>query len=268
MDEETFNPIFDQLLDGCAAIHRIGILHRDIKPSNIIVSSEGVPILIDFGAARDLALQKKSGFTAIVTDTYSPPEQYSREQAQGPWTDIYALAATAYYALSGGPPPPSTARAIGDATIPAVQAGAGRANAKLLKGLDRGLVLAAKDRPQTIEQWRPELDLAPRGLAATTAGTKVDRRAVLAVAAGAGALGLVGAIMALTNEKAGTARVLDERRQPIKMGWTKDFGAVDGDPWPALAISSRGVFLAARRLSAALRPRGRIPRGCAPRGCR
>ena len=127
MEAAAFNPLFAQLLDGCAAIHGIGILHRDVKPSNIIVTAAGAPVLIDFGAARDLALQKKAGFTAIVTDTYSPPEQYSREQPQGPWTDIYALAATAYFALSGGPPPPSTARAIGDSSTPAVQAGAASA---------------------------------------------------------------------------------------------------------------------------------------------
>ena len=248
MDAEAFNPIFDQLLDGCAAIHKIGILHRDIKPSNIIISAQGVPILIDFGAARDLALQKKSGFTAIVTDTYSPPEQYSREQAQGPWTDIYALAATAYYALSGGPPPPSTARAIGDATVPASEAAAGRASIQMLKGLDKGLVLAAKDRPQSIEQWREQLDLTPQAQTPATTPVKLDRRAVIAVGAGLGLLGVVGATFILTAGNSGGSRVLDDQQGALKIAWTKDFGALDGDPWPALANSPRGVMLASWRL--------------------
>lgn len=250
MEAVAFTPIFTQLLDGCAAIHGIGILHRDIKPSNIIVTAAGAPVLIDFGAARDLALQKKSGFTAIVTDTYSPPEQYSREQPQGPWTDIYALAATAYYALSGGPPPPSTARAIGDSTTPAVQAAAGRAGPKLLKGLDWGLALKAQDRPQSIDQWRKTLELEPAAAAPSGPGPRLDRRGVLMLAAGAGVLGGLGAIMALTNSggRGGGGKALADGAAGFRIAWTQDLGPVDGDPWAAVAVSPRGVIVAARRL--------------------
>ena len=247
MDAATFNPIFDQLLDGCAAIHNIGILHRDIKPANIIVSPQGVPVLIDFGAARDLALQKKSGFTAIVTDTYSPPEQYSRELAQGPWTDIYALAATAYYALSGEAPPPSTARAIGDSTIPAVEAAAGRASPMMLKGLDHGLALSAKDRPQTVEQWRSELDLTPAQYAPAPLQRSFDRRAMLAIGGGVGLLGVVGVSFLFSGGLSGS-NLLNDSSNPLKINWTKEFGEVDGDPWPAISISPRGAAIASRRL--------------------
>lgn len=246
MEAAKFSPVFERLLDGCAAIHRIGILHRDIKPTNIIITDAGEPVLIDFGAARDLALQKKSGFTAIVTDTYSPPEQYSREQAQGPWTDIYALAATAYYALSGGAPPPSTARAVGDYTKPAVEAAAGRADAKLLKGLDWGLSLAARDRPQTIDDWRQALDLEPSPL--VPARARLDRRAVIALGVGATALGGLGAIMALTSGGGGPGRVLDERAAPFGVKWTRDLGSVGGgDPWAAVAATPHGVIVAGQR---------------------
>lgn len=248
MEAASFNPIFDQLLDGCAAIHHIGILHRDIKPSNIIVSDQGVPVLIDFGAARDLALQKKSGFTAIVTDTYSPPEQYSRELAQGPWTDIYALAATAYYALSGGPPPPSTARAIGDSSVPAVEAAAGRASTGVLRGLDHGLALSAKNRPQSIEQWRTELDLGPKIAAPVGSDPhrQFDRRGLLAIGAGVGLIGVLGTAFVLGAGSANNE--LDDGAGVLKRDWTKEFGEVDGDPWPALAISPRGAMFASRRL--------------------
>lgn len=244
MNADTFNPIFDQLLDGCAAIHGIDILHRDIKPANIIISNHGVPVLIDFGAARDLALQKKTGFTAIVTDTYSPPEQYSREQAQGPWTDIYALAATAYYAMSGGPPPASTARAIGDTTVPATEAAAGRASVTMLRGLDLGLTLSAKDRPQSIEDWRQHLDLSPPPLIIGPA--RIDRRALLAIGAGVGLLGVIGAGLVFSGT--GSSNQLDDGDLPLKIEWTKDFGEIDGDPWPAIGITPRGAALASRRL--------------------
>ncbi len=260
MGAAAFNPIFSQLLDGCAAIHKIGILHRDIKPSNVLVTEAGVPILIDFGSARGLDLQKKAGFTAIVTDTYSPPEQYSREQPQGPWTDVYALAATAYYCLCGGPPPPSTARAVGDAHTPAEQAGAAcGASPKMLKGLDWGLTLKAADRPQSIEDWRPSLDLDPKPQAAAAGAAtpiRLDRRGVIALAGGAVLLGGVGAVMAITNMgKGGGGRVLDNGSAPLKVAWTKPLGAVDGDPWAALAVTPKGAMLAARRLAADGAPR-------------
>ena len=253
LDATAFTPMFERLLDGCAAIHKIGILHRDIKPSNIIVTDAGEPVLIDFGAARDLALQKKSGFTAIVTDTYSPPEQYSREQPQGPWTDIYALAATAYFALSGGGPVPSTARAVGDSSPSALVAAAGRADPKLLKGLDWGLSLAAKDRPQSIEAWTAALDLAPAPLVPVR--TRLDRRALIALGGGAVVLGGLGAVMAVTAGGGGPNKALDESAAPFGIGWTRDLGPVDGDPWAAAAIAGDGVMIAARRLMPDQSPR-------------
>jgi hypothetical protein len=255
MDQARFAPIFDRLLDGVAAIHRIGILHRDIKPSNIIITEAGEPVLIDFGAARDLALQKKSGFTAIVTDTYSPPEQYSREQAQGPWTDVYALAATAYFVLTGEGPAPSTARAVGDAIQPASVAAAARADQKLLKGLDWGLTLAAKERPQSIEAWRATLDLAP-GPLVPAPKPGLDRRALLLMGGGAVVLGGLGAVMAVTSlGKGGPGKVLEEKQSPLKVAWTRDLGAIDGDPWAGAAIARDGVMIAARRLGADQSPR-------------
>ena len=57
---DRFLSVFRQLLDGCESIHRIGILHRDIKPANVVIRGE-TPVLIDFGAARDLAVQQKRG---------------------------------------------------------------------------------------------------------------------------------------------------------------------------------------------------------------
>ena len=96
------------ITEGLAAVHGQGLLHRDIKPENVMLRPDGTPVLIDFGAARQV---KRSRLTAIVSPGYSPIEQYSdKRERQGPWTDIYALGAVAYMALSGMVPDEARAR--------------------------------------------------------------------------------------------------------------------------------------------------------------
>ena len=92
------------LLDGLAVVHKAGFLHRDIKPANIVIRAEdGSPVLIDFGAARQ-AIGARSFSRYPVTSGYAPIEQYGRRSNQGPWTDLYALGAVCYRALTGRVP--------------------------------------------------------------------------------------------------------------------------------------------------------------------
>ncbi|MBS0540514.1 MAG: serine/threonine protein kinase, partial [Proteobacteria bacterium] len=81
------------LLNGLAAVHAQGFLHRDIKPSNVIVRRDGVPILIDFGAARQAMGGRTRTLTSVLTPQYAPIEQYAMDGKQGPWSDIYSAAA-------------------------------------------------------------------------------------------------------------------------------------------------------------------------------
>ncbi len=92
------------LLIGSALseVHRFGLLHGDISPENIIITGSGEIKLIDFGAARSFTRQSASPDGKILLKpNYAPYEQYSRKPYQGPWTDIYALAATFYMLVSG-----------------------------------------------------------------------------------------------------------------------------------------------------------------------
>ena len=91
-------------VDGLSAVHAAGLLHRDIKPGNVMVRPDGTPVLIDFGAARQAMGRHSRSVTAVLTPGYAPIEQYSVRGHQGPWTDIYALGALAYWALGGGCP--------------------------------------------------------------------------------------------------------------------------------------------------------------------
>ena len=87
--------------EGLAQAHRNGIVHRDVKPDNILVSQGGQAKLIDFGLAREAGV---SGLTEagqlLGTPHYMSPEQ-CRGEAADARSDIYALGATMYHALTG-----------------------------------------------------------------------------------------------------------------------------------------------------------------------
>jgi len=151
--------LLDPLLDGLQAVHAAGFLHRDIKPANIIVDADSNPTLVDFGASRAAMAGHSEAMTAIFTPGYAAAEQFTAAR-QGPWTDIYGAAATAYHAITGAPPPSAFERMIDDTYVPLVKllpAGFGRG---LLVGIDAGLAVRASDRPQTIAGWRPLLSAA------------------------------------------------------------------------------------------------------------
>jgi serine/threonine protein kinase len=96
----------ERLISALSHIHDRQHVHCDVSPDNICVSPTGEPVLIDFGAARrmvDGVAQKHAGFS-LVKDGYSPPELYQTNGAVGPESDIYALAASLYYAITGKAP--------------------------------------------------------------------------------------------------------------------------------------------------------------------
>ena len=160
------------LLDGLAVLHDAGFIHRDIKPDNIYIRRDGSPVLLDFGSARRAQDAKSQALTTLLTPGYAPHEQYhSAGDAQGPWTDIYALAAVLYQLISGNKPPESTLRSSAavsgrpDPLPPAVEVGKGRYSAPFLTAIDTALKMREKDRPQSVAPWK-EL-LAPKLVAPT-----------------------------------------------------------------------------------------------------
>src|SRR5882757_5700565 len=141
------------LLDGLEQIHKAGFLHRDIKPANIVLAADGAPTLIDFGASRTAVAGRTQSMTAVFTPGYGAPEQATSGQ-QGPWTDIFGLAATLYTCVSGKPPPSVLDRALEDVPVSAALAGGRNYAPSLLAAIDAGLLLKGNSRPQSIEAWR------------------------------------------------------------------------------------------------------------------
>jgi len=145
--------ILERIADGLDSVHQMQFLHRDIKPANIIISAkDNEPVLIDFGAARQTMRNKTQALTAIVTAGYGPHEQYSvGGDNQGPWTDIYALSALGYNALTGKLPPEGNSRFEDDSFVP-LDADKSEDPA-LCRAINQGLQVLTKDRPRSAYEW-------------------------------------------------------------------------------------------------------------------
>ena len=165
VDEAWCRKILRQILQALEMLYTAKILHRDISPDNIIVQASGDAVLLDFGSARQIIGDMTKGLTVILKPGYAPVEQYAGDASleQGPFTDIYALAAVMYFAVLKQAPPSSIARMIKDPVTPLkVQAPAGY-SPSFLAAIDKGLSVLAQDRPQTIDEFRDLLGIVSLG---------------------------------------------------------------------------------------------------------
>lgn len=155
------------LLDGLQAVHDHGILHRDIKPDNIYLVADDRPVLIDFGAARRVVGGRTKAMTRVITEGYSPIEQYVGDgiHEEGSWTDLYALGATLYWLISGNKPRNAVVRMIEDALPPAVTLGQDLYPATLLASIDRALAVRPEDRYRVASEWLAVLEALTVGIA-------------------------------------------------------------------------------------------------------
>jgi serine/threonine protein kinase len=104
IDFETALAILTPVMDALREVHRIGMLHRDISPDNIYLNKDKQVKILDFGATRYAMREQSHGLTVLFKPGYAPFEQYSSGGKQGPWTDVYAVGATFYRALTGKAP--------------------------------------------------------------------------------------------------------------------------------------------------------------------
>ena len=158
------------LLDGLAEVHALGVVHRDISPDNILLNPQGAPVLIDFGAARQMWGQRSRTFTLLGKSGYAPIEQFqSNSEAQGPWSDVYSFSAVMYRCLAGHPPDDVHDRyhslvALGqDRLPPATRIGAGHYPPAFLQAIDWGLTVDPDVRPRSVAALRRALEPGPWG---------------------------------------------------------------------------------------------------------
>ncbi|WP_457337811.1 serine/threonine protein kinase, partial [Rhizobacter sp. P5_C2] len=181
--------VIDPLLGALQVLHDEDVFHRDIAPDNILLLPSGLPVLLDFGAARRVIGDRTQTLTAILKPNYAPIEQYADvgQLRQGPWTDLYALGAVLHFVITGRPPVPSAARAVHDDAKPLAQLDEvqrGTIGQPLLRTIDWALAVRPSHRPQNVAQFRDALDgkLVPpeRPLADGEATQPVSREQVQA----------------------------------------------------------------------------------------
>lgn len=159
--ESSLKSMIVPIADGLSKVHEAGFIHRDIKPANILVRTDGTPVLLDFGSARSSTPNNTEPLTALVSAGYAPLEQYSggSERDQGPWTDIYALGAVLYFAVTGVDPVDSAKRGSAminggqDPLIKARMLGNGKYSQAFLSAIDWALQFRIADRPQSLQVW-------------------------------------------------------------------------------------------------------------------
>ncbi len=161
--EDWLNGVLTPLLAALDVLHQHQICHRDIAPDNVILLPSGQPMLLDFGAARQVIADRTQALTAVLKPSYAPIEQYAEVTTlrQGPWTDLYALGAVVYGCLAGRPPPAATARAVADDMLPLSEVAA-RIEAEHGQHYSPGfaaawqatLALRPADRPQDVAALR------------------------------------------------------------------------------------------------------------------
>ncbi|HVF09685.1 MAG TPA: serine/threonine-protein kinase [Abditibacteriaceae bacterium] len=152
MDEPEAIGIIQKVGHSLEVVHGAGLLHRDIKPDNIVACADGRVVLIDFGTAKDFAAGSTQGHTVAVTPGYAPLEQYASRAERGVYTDVYGLAATLYYLLTGEVPTAASDRAMGVLLPPVEQLNpqVGRAVARAVM---QGLEIEVAKRPQSVREF-------------------------------------------------------------------------------------------------------------------
>lgn len=156
LDTDHILHICLSVLDALAVVHKAGMIHRDISPENIFICEDLTVKLIDFGAAKQVYLDGEQTMSVVLKPGYAPPEQYAKKDKQGPWTDIYALGATLYFAATGEKPEESFGRVLEDTIKPVCEVNPETPRA-MSQVIMRAMSVKIEDRYQTVEAMREAL---------------------------------------------------------------------------------------------------------------
>jgi serine/threonine protein kinase len=197
------------LIDALSVLHSQRCYHRDIAPDNIILAGDArVPVLLDLGAARKVIESLTHDLTTILKTGYAPIEQYGEipGMRQGPWTDVYALAAVVHFAIRGITPPAAVVRVVNDTYEPLVGLGLKRYSKTFLTAIDKALAVRPQDRTQTIAEFRAQLMLEPSP-SEESSPPAVSRRVLVPVGVFCVALAAlaIGGVLVWRSERPATA---------------------------------------------------------------
>lgn len=144
------------VMNALEVVHKRGVIHRDVTPDNIYLTGQNEVKLLDFGAARYSLGDKSRSLDIVLKHGYAPKEQYTRHGRQGPYTDVYSVAASFYTAITGRKLPDAIDRLEQDDLIPPSTCGSNIPKEKedaILKALE----VQPADRFQNMKDFREAL---------------------------------------------------------------------------------------------------------------
>lgn len=170
--EAWLRKVLWSVLGALKVLHRGTALHRDISPDNIFLQDLGPPVLLDLGAARVAIGDRAKQHTAVLKVNFAPIEQYAdiKDMQQGPWTDLYSLAAVVHGLLRNEVPVPSTIRVVNDSMPPfdkivkTIEEEFGQSySPEFVAGMSGAFNIRPQDRPQSVQEFARALGLSTPG---------------------------------------------------------------------------------------------------------
>lgn len=153
---EQAKPIFHAVIHSMEQVHAAGLIHRDLSPDNLMITPNGGVKILDLGAAKDLNVNSGASSMQVAKGGFSPLEQYTQRGGSGTWTDVYALAATIYFTLTGKLPP-SVIDRLDDDCIRWDYPGLLSLPASAREALKQAMIVQTRRRTQTL--WELERGL-------------------------------------------------------------------------------------------------------------
>ena len=148
---EQVRELFLSVIQTMAQVHKAGLVHRDLSPDNIMLLPNGGVKILDLGAAKDLSINSGASSMQVAKSGFSPLEQYTQRGGSGPWTDVYSMAATIYYTLTGKLPPNAIDRLDKD-TLSWENAALLALPPQALKALQKAMAVQAQNRIQSMDE--------------------------------------------------------------------------------------------------------------------
>ena len=191
---ESVRAIFMPVIQTMAQVHQQGLIHRDISPDNLMLLPDGRVKILDLGAAKDLNINSGNSSMQVAKSGFSPLEQYVQSIRSGTWTDVYSMAATMYYTLTGVLPPTAIDRANEDTLrwdLPQLQS----LPPAVLTAIKNAMAIRSEDRTQTMDIFFGELHGNLKQASKSRKNGKLPKWLIPAAAAFA-AVGAAAAIIA------------------------------------------------------------------------